>query len=159
MAGGTVRASSGLWKSDLIDDAFSVEDAECTKAIPPSILRASNRPVWLPKKNDRFTVRSAHHLAVSLKDIVVASSSNPFYDRLEICTFWKSLWKRRIPQRLKESLGFNEPPLVNNFYMDDEWRELDPLAVVSDACRSLSEFKSFSRLLSTRPASPRRSKC
>ncbi|KAJ8424679.1 hypothetical protein Cgig2_014151 [Carnegiea gigantea] len=86
----------GTWKESVIKASFIPCDVELILSISCCPAWPNDMLIWNFSSDDNFTVRSAYHLARSLKNQETASSS-----ALVATNLWSKLWALNIPPIIK----------------------------------------------------------
>lgn len=94
-----IDADLKMWKRDLIFQAFDLEEANQIISIPLSRGSLSEKIIWHYEKNGEFSVRSACHLCMQVKD-----SKNPGPSYPPCKKLWKYIWKAPVHPRVKNFL-------------------------------------------------------
>ncbi|KAL6176694.1 hypothetical protein ACLB2K_053327 [Fragaria x ananassa] len=82
---------TGIWNTALIYGNFSVEEADEILSIPLSSREVGDRAAWHLEKNGKFTVKTAYRFSFS------TSSSRCPFDLTVRASFWKKIWKLKLP--------------------------------------------------------------
>jgi hypothetical protein len=81
----------------LVNTSFIPEEASTILNIPLSPFQPKDRLIWRCTKNGEFTVKSAYHLGMEMRDLEKAGSSggNKTGD------LWKTCWSLKVPNVVK----------------------------------------------------------
>ncbi|KAH6797549.1 hypothetical protein C2S52_022103 [Perilla frutescens var. hirtella] len=85
------------WKTDLVITLFCRKDADEILSIPLSDRRPSDRRIWKPSKNGKFSIKTAYHLAVKTSSHLPPLRASPSYQPKE----WTRLWQIKTIPRVK----------------------------------------------------------
>ncbi|KAK4422990.1 hypothetical protein Salat_1881600 [Sesamum alatum] len=84
------------WDLNKVRACLEQEDAKMVLSIPLPTGNVADKLIWHFNSNDKFSVKSAHHLALNLSSKEQASSS-----KMDSGLSWKFLWDRQIPPKMK----------------------------------------------------------
>ncbi|KAL0402036.1 UNVERIFIED_CONTAM: hypothetical protein Slati_4233500 [Sesamum latifolium] len=116
------------WKLDHISELFHPLDYGLILAIPLGCQGTEDRLIWHLDTRGRFTVKSAHHLALKISESGAPSSSGGLHSDLNF------LWQRKVPNKVKIfgwKVCHNALPALHNLAT----RRVD----VSDCCPLCSQ--------------------
>jgi hypothetical protein len=85
------------WKLELLQEAFTVEEAKSISKIPLSPLLPMDVLTWRCTQDGKFLLWSAYHLGRELQDMRTGQCSNVGNDSV----VWRALWKLRVPNQVK----------------------------------------------------------
>ena len=91
-----IDEATNWWKTPLIFEVFSAEDAALIYNIPICPEWQQDNMVWFRTKYSKFTVKSVSHMAKAKIEGNKGSSSNP-----DLSKFWKKVWNVKDPQWLE----------------------------------------------------------
>jgi ribonuclease HI len=92
-----IDRDSKSWKWPLLQPLFNPVEAKVIASIPLSSNLPPDRLIWLDTKNGNFSVRSAYHLGLEIKDRERGQSSND----VEVSDVWRSIWNLQVPNKIK----------------------------------------------------------
>ncbi|XP_058768576.1 uncharacterized protein LOC131642328 [Vicia villosa] len=88
-----------IWKRDIIFQAFDHEEAVQIVSIPLTRGPLRDKMIWHFEKSGEYTVRSAYHLSLQVKDSLMPGPSSPPCKKL-----WQQIWKIPVHTRVKNFL-------------------------------------------------------
>ncbi|XP_058783927.1 uncharacterized protein LOC131658676 [Vicia villosa] len=80
-----------MWNRDLVFQAFDHDEATQIVSIPLSRSHMMDKRIWHFEKSGEYSVRSAYHLSLQIKDVKAPGPSSPPCKKL-----WKSIWKAPV---------------------------------------------------------------
>lgn len=84
-----------MWNEQLVRQLFTVVEAEAILNIPLNRRGCEDVRFWVGSKNGKYTVKSGYHLEVN------SAAPHPSQSAHPDCSWWKILWKLRIPPKVR----------------------------------------------------------
>jgi hypothetical protein len=92
-----IDMEKGCWNTSIINEIFTKEEAKVIVNIPLSLRFPSNCLIWIGSASGIFTVKSAYHLGMELKDRERGQCSTAVIDP----GVWKAIWDMKVPNCVK----------------------------------------------------------
>ena len=93
-----INRATGEWNIDKLNSWFIPEDRDAILGIPLSSSNTQDRMIWAENSSGKFTVKSAHTLALEEKSHATRADCSDESARRKI---WKSIWRLKIPPKIK----------------------------------------------------------
>ncbi|KAK0606351.1 hypothetical protein LWI29_036812 [Acer saccharum] len=139
---------SGNWNVNLVQSCFLVDDVDMILSIPSSRSNVVDSLLWHYEKNGMYSVCNGYWVGRAL-------SSNPCSSGLDgAISWWKSLWRLKLPQKIKDlellcvvfcRIWFCRNHLVHNLSSPDM------VHVVNWASGYIDEWRSAQEVLKPNP--------
>lgn len=84
------------WNTYIINEIFSEEEAKVIVNILFSLRFSSDRLIWIGAASGIFTVKSAYHLGMELRDRERGQCSTAVKDS----GVWKAIWDIKVPNHV-----------------------------------------------------------
>jgi len=97
LVGELIDYSQGVWKKEIIAEIFMPEEAKVIENIPLSPCFPPDRLIWKETKDGQFSIRSAYHLGIQMREVYGGQSSSEAKDT----GLWKFLWSLNVPNQVK----------------------------------------------------------
>lgn len=82
----------------MLENLFSSEEVNLIRTIPLSVRSPVNHLLWHHERHERFTVRSAYHVAKSWLQPINQEASSSNVDGSKI---WAKVWNAKVPPKVK----------------------------------------------------------